>query len=199
MKRIAILTSGGDAPGMNAAIRAVTRKAIHDGMEVYGINYGYAGLVAGDIRKLEIADVGDKVQRGGTFLYSARYPEFATQEGQCRNRVNVLLVGGQQRLAVLAQQVLGQKMADRAALRRQLLILQLIDARQLFRALGSPGQKPQPQHRPQGEHGKSSKSPPRFSHGNHPSLHRYRSRNQATGSSHNPVALTSLHYSIQKG
>lgn len=84
MKRIAILTSGGDAPGMNAAIRAVTRKAIYDGMEVYGINYGYAGLVAGDIRKLEIADVGDKVQRGGTFLYSARYPEFATEEGQLK-------------------------------------------------------------------------------------------------------------------
>lgn len=84
MKRIAILTSGGDAPGMNAAIRAVTRKAIYDGLEVYGINYGFAGLVAGDIRKLEIADVGDKVQRGGTFLYSARYPEFATIEGQLK-------------------------------------------------------------------------------------------------------------------
>ena len=84
MKRIAILTSGGDAPGMNAAARAVTRKAIYEGMEVYGINYGYAGLVAGDIRKLEIADVGDIIQRGGTFLYSARYPEFATQEGQLK-------------------------------------------------------------------------------------------------------------------
>lgn len=84
MKRIAILTSGGDAPGMNAAIRAVVRKGIHDGLEVYGINYGYAGLVAGDIRKLEIADVGDKIQRGGTFLYSARYPEFATLEGQLK-------------------------------------------------------------------------------------------------------------------
>ncbi len=84
MKRIAILTSGGDAPGMNAAIRAVTRKAIHEGMEVYGINYGYAGLVAGDIRKLDVADVGDKIQRGGTFLYSARYPEFATEKGQLK-------------------------------------------------------------------------------------------------------------------
>lgn len=84
MKRIAILTSGGDAPGMNAAIRAVVRKGIFDGLEVYGINYGYAGLVAGDIRKLEIADVGDKIQRGGTFLYSARYPEFATLEGQLK-------------------------------------------------------------------------------------------------------------------
>ncbi|MCO8297278.1 6-phosphofructokinase [Tetragenococcus halophilus] len=84
MKRIGILTSGGDAPGMNAAIRAITRKAIFSGMEVYGINYGFAGLVAGDIRRLEIADVGDKIQRGGTFLYSARYPEFATEEGQLK-------------------------------------------------------------------------------------------------------------------
>lgn len=84
MKRIAILTSGGDAPGMNAAVRAVTRKAIYEGMEVYGINYGYAGLVAGDIRKLEVSDVGDIIQRGGTVLYSARYPEFATEEGQLK-------------------------------------------------------------------------------------------------------------------
>ncbi|HCM88694.1 MULTISPECIES: 6-phosphofructokinase [Vagococcus] len=84
MKRIAILTSGGDAPGMNAAVRAVTRKAIHEGMEVYGINYGYAGLVAGDIRKLDVPDVGDIIQRGGTCLYSARYPEFATEEGQLK-------------------------------------------------------------------------------------------------------------------
>ena len=84
MKRIAILTSGGDAPGMNAAIRAVARKAIYEGMEVYGVNYGYAGLVAGDIRKLDVPDVGDIIQRGGTCLYSARYPEFATEEGQLK-------------------------------------------------------------------------------------------------------------------
>lgn len=84
MKRIAILTSGGDAPGMNAAVRAVTRKAIHEGMEVFGINYGFAGLVAGDIRRLDINDVGDRIQQGGTFLYSARYPEFATEEGQLK-------------------------------------------------------------------------------------------------------------------
>lgn len=84
MKRIAVLTSGGDAPGMNAAVRAVTRRAIYEGMEVYGINYGYAGLVAGDIRKLDVPDVGDIIQRGGTCLYSARYPEFATEEGQLK-------------------------------------------------------------------------------------------------------------------
>jgi 6-phosphofructokinase 1 len=82
MKRIAVLTSGGDAPGMNAAVRAVVRKAIYEGMEVFGINYGYAGMVAGDIFPLDIASVGDKIARGGTFLYSARYPEFATVEGQ---------------------------------------------------------------------------------------------------------------------
>lgn len=84
MKRIGILTSGGDAPGMNAAIRAVTRKALHEGLEVYGINYGFAGLVAGDIFKMDLHSVGDKIQRGGTMLYSARYPEFAKEEGQLR-------------------------------------------------------------------------------------------------------------------
>ena len=73
MKRIAVLTSGGDAPGMNAAVRAIVRKGIYEGFEVYGINYGYAGLVAGDIRKLNPSDVSDMIGRGGTFLYSARY------------------------------------------------------------------------------------------------------------------------------
>lgn len=84
MKRIGVLTSGGDSPGMNAAVRAVVRKALYEGMEVYGINYGYAGLVAGDIRKLTRRDVGDMIQKGGTFLYSARYPQFATEEGQLK-------------------------------------------------------------------------------------------------------------------
>ncbi|MDN6432289.1 MAG: 6-phosphofructokinase [Lacticaseibacillus paracasei] len=84
MKRIGILTSGGDAPGMNAAVRAVARKAMHEGLEVYGINYGFAGLVAGDIFKMNESTVGDKIQRGGTMLYSARYPQFAQEEGQLR-------------------------------------------------------------------------------------------------------------------
>ncbi|KRL14147.1 6-phosphofructokinase [Schleiferilactobacillus perolens] len=82
MKRIGILTSGGDAPGMNAAVRAVTLKALHEGIEVYGINYGYAGLVAGDIFQLDKDTVLDIIQRGGTFLYSARYPEFAQESAQ---------------------------------------------------------------------------------------------------------------------
>lgn len=78
------MTSGGDAPGMNAAIRAVARRAMSFGIEVYGINYGYAGLVAGDIFKMERSTVGDIINRGGTILYSARYPEFAQEEGQLK-------------------------------------------------------------------------------------------------------------------
>ena len=84
MKRIGILTSGGDAPGMNAAVRAVARKGLHEGLEVYGINYGFAGLVAGDVFKMDESTVGDKIQRGGTMLYSARYPEFANEAGQLK-------------------------------------------------------------------------------------------------------------------
>jgi 6-phosphofructokinase 1 len=82
MKRIGVLTSGGDSPGMNAAIRAVVRKAIYHGVEVYGIYHGYAGLIAGKIKKLEVGDVGDIIHRGGTMLYTARCPEFKTEEGQ---------------------------------------------------------------------------------------------------------------------
>ena len=82
MKRIGILTSGGDAPGMNAAIRAVTKTAIHHGLEVFGIRYGFAGLVSGDFIPLTTADVDHKISLGGTFLYSARYPEFAQEEVQ---------------------------------------------------------------------------------------------------------------------
>lgn len=84
MKRIGILTSGGDAPGMNAAVRAVTRVALANDIEVYGINYGFAGLVAGDIFPMTSSTVANKINRGGTFLYSARYPEFAQAEGQLK-------------------------------------------------------------------------------------------------------------------
>ena len=82
MKRIGILTSGGDAPGMNAAIRAVTKTAIHHGLEVFGIRYGFAGLVAGDFVPLTTENVDHKISEGGTFLYSARFPEFAQEEVQ---------------------------------------------------------------------------------------------------------------------
>lgn len=84
MKRIAVLTSGGDAPGMNAAIRAVVRKAIAEDMEVFGINRGYAGMVEGDIFQFDSQAVSNIINRGGTFLQSARYPEFATLEGQLK-------------------------------------------------------------------------------------------------------------------
>jgi 6-phosphofructokinase 1 len=82
MKKIGVLTSGGDSPGMNAAIRAVVRKGIYHELEVYGIYGGYAGLMNGNIHKLEIGSVGDIIQRGGTILQSARALEFKTREGQ---------------------------------------------------------------------------------------------------------------------
>ncbi|MBD3948667.1 6-phosphofructokinase [Tuanshanicoccus lijuaniae] len=84
MKRIAVLTSGGDAPGMNAAIRAVVEQGAHHGIEVVGVNYGFKGLVEGDFRVLSVADCQDKIRRGGTFLYSARFPEFKEQEVQLK-------------------------------------------------------------------------------------------------------------------
>jgi 6-phosphofructokinase 1 len=76
MKRIAVLTSGGDSPGMNAAARAVVRKALSSGIEVFGIKYGYKGLFEGNIIKLSEFDVSGLLQKGGTFLKSARFPEF---------------------------------------------------------------------------------------------------------------------------
>lgn len=80
MKKIAVLTSGGDAPGMNAAVRAVVRKAMYHDIEVYGVYQGYQGLVNNNIHKMERGTVGDKIQRGGTFLQSARCPEFKDPE-----------------------------------------------------------------------------------------------------------------------
>ena len=81
-EKIGVLTSGGDAPGMNAAIRAVVRKAIYEGLEVVGIYHGYQGLIDGNMEVLNLGSVGDIIQRGGTKLYSARCPEFRTEEGQ---------------------------------------------------------------------------------------------------------------------
>jgi len=82
VKRIGVMTSGGDCPGMNAAIRSVVRTGIAEGVEVFGIEQGYKGLIEGKIRKLESRDVANMIQRGGTFLKSARCPEFKTEEGQ---------------------------------------------------------------------------------------------------------------------
>ena len=82
MKRIAVLTSGGDAPGMNAAIRAVVRTALYHDVEVYGVERGYAGLIEGDMQPLSRRSVSDTIQRGGTILRTARSKEFATCEGR---------------------------------------------------------------------------------------------------------------------
>ncbi|MDP4550902.1 6-phosphofructokinase [Guptibacillus hwajinpoensis] len=93
MKRIGVLTSGGDSPGMNAAIRAVVRKAIYHDIEVYGIYHGYTGLMNGNIKKMEIGSVADIIHRGGTMLYSARCPEFKTLEGQLKGVENLKKFG----------------------------------------------------------------------------------------------------------
>lgn len=82
IKCIGILTSGGDAPGMNAAIRAVTRVALYNGLEVKGIMRGYKGLITGEIITLKTENVSNTIQRGGTILKTARCPEFRTVEGR---------------------------------------------------------------------------------------------------------------------
>ena len=81
MKRIGVLTSGGDAPGMNAAIRAVVRSGIYHGFEVYGIKKGYEGLLTGDMYEMNLRSVSDIMSRGGTILQTARSKDFTTAEG----------------------------------------------------------------------------------------------------------------------
>lgn len=81
MKTIGVLTSGGDAPGMNAAVRAVVRTAISCGIAVKGVRRGYNGLIEGDIIDLDVRSVSDIIHRGGTILYTARSPRFKTEEG----------------------------------------------------------------------------------------------------------------------
>jgi 6-phosphofructokinase 1 len=82
LKAIAVLTGGGDAPGMNACVRAVTRAALAGGLTVHGIQHAFEGIVQGDIRELGARDVGGIIQRGGTILMTARYPDFAKPEIQ---------------------------------------------------------------------------------------------------------------------
>lgn len=102
MRTIGVLTSGGDAPGMNAAIRAVVRTGLAQGWTVCGIRYGYAGLITGDVVPLGARDVGGIIQRGGTMLGSARCPAFETEEGrlqalrtlQQRNIEGLVVIGG---------------------------------------------------------------------------------------------------------
>lgn len=102
VQTIGVLTSGGDAPGMNAAIRAVVRQAIFKGKKVKGIKRGYAGLIAEDIVDMQARDVSEIIQRGGTILQTARCPEFRTEEGQklgadvCRKHGidGIVVIGG---------------------------------------------------------------------------------------------------------
>lgn len=102
MKRIAVMTSGGDAPGMNAAIRAVVRAALEHNIEVYGIRQAYAGLLSGDMKLMTSREVSGILQRGGTILQTARNEEFKTVQGQRRalRRLNehnidaVVVIGG---------------------------------------------------------------------------------------------------------
>ena len=82
VKCVGILTSGGDAPGMNAAIRAVTRAAIYNGLQVKGIYRGYRGLVTGEIKEFKSQNVSNIIQLGGTILKTARCKEFTTPEGR---------------------------------------------------------------------------------------------------------------------
>ncbi len=89
MKKIALLTSGGDAPGMNAAIRAIVRGGLAQGWQVYGVRHGYAGLLADDLQPLAARDVGGIIQSGGTVLGSARCPEFAEPAGRAKALANL--------------------------------------------------------------------------------------------------------------
>lgn len=101
-KSIAVLTSGGDAPGMNAAVRAVVRAGISKGFGVLGVRRGYNGLLSGSVEKMDLRSVSDIIGRGGTVLYTARSPEFNTPEGVqkaaevCKNLgvVGVVVIGG---------------------------------------------------------------------------------------------------------
>ena len=92
-KRVGILTSGGDAPGMNAAIRAVVRSALSRGIEVVGIRRGWQGLINGDFVQMDSSSVSRIINRGGTILYSARCDEFRTKEGQEKAYATCKLIG----------------------------------------------------------------------------------------------------------
>jgi 6-phosphofructokinase 1 len=100
LHRIAVLTSGGDAPGMNAAVRAVVRKGVYHGLEVVGIRHGYAGLIRSEMSPLDLGSVADIIQRGGTKLYTARCEEFKQPEVQERGAL-ILREAGIQGLIVI--------------------------------------------------------------------------------------------------
>lgn len=92
-KKIGVLTSGGDAPGMNAAVRAVCRAALQKGMEVVGIKRGYNGLLNGEVVEMNARSVSGIIQRGGTCLYTARCPEFREKEGVAKGRDKCIELG----------------------------------------------------------------------------------------------------------
>lgn len=100
MKKIAILTSGGDAPGMNAAIRAVVRTALHHGIEVMGVQRGYSGLINGELFKMDRSSVSDIIHRGGTILRTARCQEFKQEEVRIK-AANILQAYGVDALVVI--------------------------------------------------------------------------------------------------
>lgn len=100
IQRIGVFTSGGDAPGMNAAIRAVVRAAIYYKLEVFGIMRGYEGMIEGDLVKLGARSVGNILQRGGTILKTARSAEFRTQEGRKKAYDNLKKEGIQALIAI---------------------------------------------------------------------------------------------------
>ena len=93
IKRIGILTSGGDAPGMNAAVRAVVRTALSNGVECVGIRRGYNGLINGDFVRMDASSVSHIIEKGGTVLYTARSEEFMTEEGQAKAVATCKLLG----------------------------------------------------------------------------------------------------------
>lgn len=93
VKRVGVLTSGGDAPGMNAAIRAVVRTGIYFGLEVYGIMRGFAGMIDGEISLMESKSVANIIQRGGTILKTGRCKEFYTKEGRKKGYDNLVKLG----------------------------------------------------------------------------------------------------------
>ena len=93
MKRIAVVTSGGDAPGMNAAIRAITLKALNAGCQVFGVKKGYQGLITGEIVELNSYAVSQILHRGGTILFSTRCPEFKKEEGMKKAKENLERLG----------------------------------------------------------------------------------------------------------
>ncbi len=100
MRKIGVLTSGGDAPGMNAAIRAVVRTAVYKGMQVYGIRRGFNGLINGEIDHMDVKSVGEILHRGGTILNTARSDHFKTEEGM-KKAINVLEIFGIEGLVVI--------------------------------------------------------------------------------------------------